>query len=237
MHRHMPHVTLDNNNGDLCGTQTHANSALEEHSWVHINPLDLGPVHGPFLAALQELNETGVPPDFPHPDTADFRLSLGLNTIYAPSAPPLRSHYNPGCGKAWIYLLHLQVLDFLLLQYHPTIALPATVTPFPAKPLIKNGNGAKVFVPAYPLFHIWSGLQMMKNLANWPLHLDKLLNELKGTAPSAALTAVAVEDSPLESLGPILCLSRFQAQTLASKTYKNLQAIAAGLLWILEVRV
>jgi hypothetical protein len=39
---------------------------LKEHSWVHINPLDLGPVHGPFLAALQELDETarGVPLTF-----------------------------------------------------------------------------------------------------------------------------------------------------------------------------
>ncbi|KAJ7815262.1 hypothetical protein B0H14DRAFT_2603644 [Mycena olivaceomarginata] len=160
-------------------------------------------------------------------DGIDFTLALGipLPPALISHADPYDSGYNTGRARAWAYLLHYQVLDFLLQSSHPRTNLDP----------IEQTN-ISFSRPTHML---------LKKLQDWPRYLDAF-KALLPKSPSAgdppedpARTSI-IEDMDLEesaeSLRPILHFSELQENTLASKAFKNFQAMASGLMSVLEVR-
>ncbi|KAJ7923255.1 hypothetical protein B0H13DRAFT_1865065 [Mycena leptocephala] len=109
--------------------------------------------------------------------------------------------YNAGCARAWLYLLHFQVLDFLLEGDYPWN------TPGPL-------SDTSVVLSL-------TSVKLRKKLQNWPQFL-KAFHGLLGewTSPSVLIptqnTAIDLCNSA-ESLGPMLHFSELQDDTMASK--------------------
>lgn len=81
------------------------------------------------------------------------------------------------------------------------------------------------------------GRQLLRKLAQWNRHLIGFSELLKNGPPEVTTTSSPDTEAPLlESLGAVLNFSKIKEQTLASKALKNLQGMAAGLIWILEVK-
>ncbi|KAJ7842987.1 hypothetical protein B0H14DRAFT_2586032 [Mycena olivaceomarginata] len=80
-----------------------------------------------------------------------------------------------------------------------------------------------------------SVLQLLKKLARWNEHLTGFSTQLKDDLPEVTATSSPETQIPLvESLDAVLNFSKIKGKTLAAKALKNLQGMAAGLIWILE---
>ncbi|KAJ7854876.1 hypothetical protein B0H13DRAFT_2358226 [Mycena leptocephala] len=102
-----------------------ASQPLDDGSWINLPSDALGAGHAKFLDALKELDTAGYP-GFAHAadlDCIDFSLALGiaLEPALVAQAGSYQSGYNAGRARAWAYLLHFQVLDFLLAGDHPRL--------------------------------------------------------------------------------------------------------------------
>ncbi|KAJ7672241.1 hypothetical protein DFH06DRAFT_1319668 [Mycena polygramma] len=200
---------------------------LHDGTWTLLPPDTLGPDHATFLAAVKQLDMAGFPPDSPVDlDGAQFRVALGLDSSLSHLIPASKT-YNDGRALAWECLLHFQVLDLLLAHDHPNVAVQPYVTPS----LQKSTSAAK----------------FLKELIDWNSHARKFTGQLAphiagDISPSSAPNASTDSNSHpsqleagIESLISVLHLSDIEGETLTSKTFKNLQAMAAGLMWVLEL--
>ncbi|KAJ7721593.1 hypothetical protein B0H16DRAFT_1473769 [Mycena metata] len=134
-------------------------------------------------------------------ESYDFRLGLGLEG----AREYKHAHYIFGTGRAWMCLLHFQVLDFMLvIGSSPS---PASTEPSSVGPLeltsFKHPRGA---------FHA-----------------------MPGSLPSNIIEIDFIRtDTPVQSLAPVVAFAQVEANSLETKTFKNLQAMQAALAWILE---
>ncbi|KAJ7713566.1 hypothetical protein B0H16DRAFT_1478618 [Mycena metata] len=135
-------------------------------------------------------------------ESYDFRLGLGLEG----AREYKHAHYIFGTGRAWMCLLHFQVLDFMLvIGSSPS---PASTEPSSVGPLeltsFKHPRGA---------FHAMPG-----SLPSNIIEIDFIRSS----------------DTPVQSLAPVVAFAQVEANSLETKTFKNLQAMQAALAWILE---
>ncbi|KAJ7179714.1 hypothetical protein C8R46DRAFT_1029157 [Mycena filopes] len=188
--------------------------ALVDGSWATLTPSDLNEGYATFLAALKTMDERAVPEYSPFDmDGIALRTALGLH----PSPEPFPSGYDTGRAQAMICILHFQVLDYLLASdFHHRCPL-------------------SVLTPALPTFkHPKAAIRILKPLRAWDRVLESLQTKLEEQSEPAAEEAHEFTAQP-ESLSPMFALSRIEARTHKLKVFKNLQAMAAGLLWILEL--
>ncbi|KAJ7819230.1 hypothetical protein B0H13DRAFT_2378473 [Mycena leptocephala] len=161
-------------------------------------------------------------------DNAIFRAHLGLENQFGEVATTFNSKASYAC---WTTLLRFQVLDLLLSMTYGVSDAPCIIAPPP------TGSSAT---------------DLLRALAKWPEHLQSLQRaRLKAKTKRLALKNKPditkeipvpeeneddVVDESLEGFNPVLALSGMHATTLATKTEKNLQAMGAALMWILESR-
>ncbi|KAJ6524603.1 hypothetical protein DFH09DRAFT_1329372 [Mycena vulgaris] len=188
---------------------------LTDGSWVRLDPGTLGEAHATFLAALKELDIKGIPlQNALNLDATDFRVALGLETATA----PISSTYNTGRAQAWACLLHFQVLDMLLAIHYPKLPALNHLSSLP-EPTYQKPKQA---------------LNLLKPLVAWWEKLATFKSRIQ-SPPNGGPQAVTPSSlSQVESLCPVLAFAEIEAKTHETKTFKNLQAMAAGLMWILE---
>ncbi|KAJ6463629.1 hypothetical protein C8R47DRAFT_1326983 [Mycena vitilis] len=214
-------------------------------SWIKLDPHALGPEYACFLAALKKLDAVAVPkPKAYDMDGSEFRAALGLQDLA--SDIPKSTTYSLARGQVWACLLHFQVLDLILATDFPSLCKPSSIESIP--PTFRNINAV---------------LGVLEPLSKWVLHLNSLKAQLNGpdtlsTSATAAATpdgqplpssgtangqeaASGTPDSPtkkgtvIESLQALVAYSEIEGITLKSKTFKNLQAMATAIIWILEL--
>ncbi|KAJ7483128.1 hypothetical protein B0H11DRAFT_2279896 [Mycena galericulata] len=203
--------------------------ALTTGSWRELEPLALGDPYAPFLTALKGLDVDGFPSASTYNiDSQDFHSALGLgadNGIMSPT-------YNTGRAQAWACLLYFEVLD-LLLAWAGAPSMQAE-RPFSNPSLMQPRQGIKIIKPS---------LQWRENLDSLIKQISKT-DDINSTQPLSQIIGPKSTDrhhlptfisaTQIESLRPVLDYTEIQAKTLKTKTFKNLQAMAAGLLWVLE---
>ncbi|KAJ7649547.1 hypothetical protein DFH06DRAFT_1331910 [Mycena polygramma] len=220
---------------------------MADGSWIKLDPHALGPEYACFLAALKKLDAVAVPePKAFDMDGAEFRAALGLQELA--SNIPKSTTYSLARGQVWACLLHFQVLDLILATDFPSLGKPSSIKSIP--PTFRNINAV---------------LGALEPLSKWVLHLNSLKAQLNGSdTPSTPATAVATpdgqplpssstvngqeaasgakqQDSPpktgtvIESLQALVAYSEIEGITLKAKTFKNLQAMATAIIWILEL--
>ncbi|KAF7345498.1 hypothetical protein MVEN_01568300 [Mycena venus] len=186
--------------------------ALLDGSWAHLPPDALGNDHAKFLAALKEMDAVAVPQSsIPGNDDSDFRVALRLD----PGTK--QSSYNNGRALAWACLVHFQVLDLILATNFQRLTQPAVVTPI--HPSLNEATAA---------------LRLIKPLCGWTTHVKGFIEELNHD-DGAPGEEIQLPSSVVESLAPVLAFSKIDNKTRKAKALKNLQAIAAGLVWVLEL--
>ncbi|KAF7335891.1 hypothetical protein MSAN_02326100 [Mycena sanguinolenta] len=190
--------------------------AFIDGTWADLSPSALGS-YAQFWAALKQMNLIAVPSrNALNMDATDFRIAVRLDS--PPSGWHIPKQYNNGRAMAWACLLHFQVLDLILASDFPHLTKPAAVTPVPCT--FKNPSSAR---------------RLIDPLCQWTMHIQTLKEELE-TKPSPSLDAPTLQPkSTVDSFAPVLAFSQIEGQTLKAKTMKNLQAMAAGLVWILEL--
>ncbi|KAJ7145454.1 hypothetical protein C8R46DRAFT_1313063 [Mycena filopes] len=187
--------------------------ALKDGSWSSIPPASLGS-HAAFLVALKEMDHVAVPAaNLLDIDGQDFRIAVGLEALMG----EFPKNYTAGRAQAWVCILHFQVLDLLLATDFPKLSEPSVLTPLPT-------------TFKYPA----SAIKFLKPLKNWDKHLTTFLGELVPTADSGEEAPPSNAEAP-ESLDPIIVFSKITGTGNKVVALKNLQAMAAGLLWILEL--
>jgi hypothetical protein len=78
----------------------------------------------------------------------------------------------------------------------------------------------------------------LEPLCRWPSKLEQFNEQLQSSHLEKNTGAPILSDSTdgaAESRKTVIAFSKIEGQTLQDKTTKNLQAMAAGLAWILEV--
>ncbi|KAF8131789.1 hypothetical protein K438DRAFT_1788138 [Mycena galopus ATCC 62051] len=118
-----------------------------------------------YLAAMCELNVRGYPHSNSENSTLDLRPALGLNLTSA-EQEGIANHSTTYTGRAtaWLYLLHLKVLDFLLTPHYPQSASAPFLKTMFAKWTGASGN-------RIILIH-----QLFGKLAFWDTEMDTLLH-------------------------------------------------------------
>ncbi|KAF8180936.1 hypothetical protein K438DRAFT_1841489 [Mycena galopus ATCC 62051] len=194
---------------------------LADNSWINLPNDTLGSEHSQFLAALKQLNTIGCPDPRSYTVDPDFCIALGIpiDPTLAQNAGNNTTNYTSGRALAWTYLLHYQVLDLLL-----AVKLPRQIhRPF-AKATVSQ----------------WSQptITLLRKLSQWDTDLARMNATLgRGSAPPSSITdpAPPPADHPAESLGLAMQFSDIRDEAQKILAFKNIQAMATGLVWILEL--
>ncbi|KAJ7121853.1 hypothetical protein C8R43DRAFT_1150681 [Mycena crocata] len=193
-------------------------TAMQDGSWKQLTEEQLLPEFTPFLLAMQQLDTAAFPHESADSDVMARRRALGLAA--GPASSSDRTKFSTGEGQIWATLLHFQVLDLVLCWR----GFPRTNHKTPlssASPTLTNKN-AKFFV---------------KSLVDWTdklADLEKDINEDIDDMNTSSDPA-ATSDVSAESWVPLLALAQIKGGTRKARTYKNLQAIAAALVYIFEL--
>ncbi|KAJ7711642.1 hypothetical protein B0H16DRAFT_1816509 [Mycena metata] len=197
--------------------------ALVTGSWADLPPDALGSEYSHFLAALKELDQTGVPP--PNPldlDGSDFRVALGLDPLNG----AIPSNYNTGRAQAWACLLHFQVLDLILATDFPHLSEASLLTPL-APGFVNDKAARKVLNP----LKTWQ-----RQFKAFEEAVEKMPGEVALPSSGVELREQGAPATPqAESLLPLMAYTKIRNISAKFLAFKNLQAAATALVWILEL--
>ncbi|KAJ7662041.1 hypothetical protein DFH06DRAFT_1325365 [Mycena polygramma] len=177
-----------------------------------------------FAKFLEKLDQNAFPrADSLDYDKATLRALLGLPNVHNIQVQGIGLN-SKAVYACWTTLLRFQVLDLLLSVRNGVSDVPSPVCPPP------TGEGPS---------------SLLKALAKWPEHLQMLKKarstEKKKREKTATQTPAQVEEdedvnTTFEAIAPVQVLSGMRGRTLTSKTYKNIQAMGAALMWVMESR-
>ncbi|KAJ7658373.1 hypothetical protein DFH06DRAFT_1131363 [Mycena polygramma] len=183
-------------------------------------------IYAKFRRTLIWLDSEGFPLDTGNLDNATFRAHLGLPNSYNIEIDYKQGYTTKAAGAFWTSLLRFQVLDLLLSvdSEYGVSDLPSPSEPPPA------GTHPKHLLAA---------------LTKWPTCLEALKKEFsihpavsKGQTLTTEQTLTSLTSSTEKAISGfwklLEALAEMHGSTLAAKTLKNFQAIATGLMWILE---
>ncbi|KAJ7752407.1 hypothetical protein B0H14DRAFT_2635784 [Mycena olivaceomarginata] len=132
--------------------------------------------------------------------------------------PKGTTSYSEGRAQAWACLLHFRVFDLILATQFRTIVQPFSMAGHTPSQLRTS--------------------LLLEPLCRWPSKLEQFNEQLQSSHLEKNTGAPILSDSTdgaAESRKTVIAFSKIEGQTLQDKTTKNLQAMAAGLVWILEL--
>ncbi|KAJ7718896.1 hypothetical protein B0H16DRAFT_1897431 [Mycena metata] len=175
------------------------------------------------FTALKELDQTGVPPLNPLDlDGSDFRVALGLDPLNG----AIPSNYNTGRAQAWACLLHFQVLDLILATDFPHLSEASVLTPL-APGFVNDKAARKVLNP----LKTWQ-----RQFKAFEEAVEKMPEEVTLPSSGAELREQGAPATPqAESLLPLMAYTKIRNISAKFLPFKNLQAAATALVWILEL--
>ncbi|KAJ7191911.1 hypothetical protein B0H12DRAFT_1082750 [Mycena haematopus] len=197
---------------------------LATGTWPDLPSEALGSDLSLFVAAMHHLDNLACPEaddGTTDLDVYEVRHHLGLEVPpeITQSFGDTLTNYTTAKELVWIYLIHFKVLDLLL-----TPARPRT-------------NPRTFEISACPRIG-GSAHKLLTKLGNWPTALKELVAILDASA-LPAVPYSSVPPQPLnvtpESLPAILNYDKSKAQAHMTASENNIQAAAAGLLWVLEL--
>ncbi|KAJ7180198.1 hypothetical protein C8R43DRAFT_1229808 [Mycena crocata] len=192
--------------------------AMQDGSWKQVSAGQVPPEFGPFLVAIQELDTAAFPHESLDLDAIGRREALGL------SAGPIsgnKSKFSTGQGQIWATLLHFQVLDLIL-----------SWNGFP-----RNNHSNLFSSGSTALLSNSQAKHFVNSLTEWPEKLSELekdINDDEKEVNIASETTVQSQASA-ESWVPLVALSQIKGGNRKTRTYKNLQAMVAALVYIVEL--
>ncbi|KAJ7174708.1 hypothetical protein C8R46DRAFT_1081619, partial [Mycena filopes] len=188
--------------------------ALVDGSWRNLPDAVLGPKLTHFLPALKKLDTDWLPSPLRW-HTYEFKDGLNLS-------PWTQTSYSVGRGKAWMCLLHFQVLDWILAMECPesttlSTAEPRRVDAFP----YSNGvfNSLRLWTSRLDPFQAW--------LSSTSFRPPVLLPPSSAHMQSLPAVLAFAQHDPRRNKEP-------EHKTKEFKALANLLGMKAAFAWILE---
>ncbi|KAK7001645.1 hypothetical protein R3P38DRAFT_2795600 [Favolaschia claudopus] len=210
---------------------------LVDNTWHQLPNDVLREPYSAFIAAIKVLDCAGYP-DYRLPTLdGDFCMALGVS---CPPAVELntgnnKTNHTAGRALAWMYLLHFQVLDLMLAALYPretAVSVTQCAKEHWTQPTIK----VSLFLPSLLELDFHSSFvpQLLKKLQRWNEFVSQTKSLISSRSTSSASTD-PIDGDAAESFGLALKVVGLEKDIEQSVLFKNMNAIAMALVWILEL--